>query len=182
MARDETETAQAALDAKRDELQRKAEIARKIVLKQSNWGAGAGLIPSPILDFAAISTLQVNMLSELAELYDVPYKGNLGKTLIAALLGSLVPLSMWATTFSMIKSIPVFGTILGSVTMPAYAWASTYAIGTVFAEHFERGGDLLNVNLEELKKEFKNKTKEAFQTYQAKKKFQVADEPEEVGA
>ena len=102
----------------------------------------------PLADFAAITGVQLRMLSKMSDLYDVPFSENRIKSIVAALLGALVPAKFgWGAGLmvaSAVKSFPVVGTVLGVGTVGTFAGASTYAIGKVFVRHFESGGTFLN--------------------------------------
>lgn len=43
---------------------------------------GGNLIPIPLVDFAAITTIQLEMLQQLAELYGVNYSQSNGKAFV----------------------------------------------------------------------------------------------------
>jgi uncharacterized protein (DUF697 family) len=48
---------------------------------------------------------------------------------------------------SVVKFVPVVGSLAGMITEPAIAAAATYALGKVFIQHFESGGTLLDFNI-----------------------------------
>src|SRR4051794_20211907 len=109
--------------------------ANQIVDKYVRWAAGAGLIPIPLVDIASVTGIQLKMLSDLSGLYGVPFAKNRGKSVLGSLLGSIVPTNMaYGTVGSLLKAVPVIGTVLGVLTMPAFAGASTYAVGKVFVQ------------------------------------------------
>jgi uncharacterized protein (DUF697 family) len=135
--------------------------ANEIVSHYMWWSAGAGLIPVPLLDMAAVTGVQIKMLSRLAKLYDTSFSEHQGKSIISALLGSIVPSNLARGALgSMIKAVPVVGSIAGLITMPAFSGAATYAIGKVFIQHFEAGGTLLDFDPEKMKAYFAAKYKE----------------------
>lgn len=115
------------------------------------WAAGAGLIPVPMLDIAVIIGVQLKLLSRLAALYGVPFHEHRSKSIIAALLGGIVPAGIATPIFSLLKGIPVIGFAASFLTLPALGAASTYALGKVFIQHFESGGTLLDLNPEKVK-------------------------------
>jgi uncharacterized protein (DUF697 family) len=55
----------------------------------------------------------------------------------------------------LVKSVPGIGSVLGAVTGPALASAATYAIGKVFTQHFEAGGNILNFDANAMRNYFK---------------------------
>lgn len=135
-------------------LQRRVQ-ANRIVGTYSAVAAGVGVVPVAVVDIAGLVTVQLMMLSKLADTYKVKFSGNLGRTVISAILGSLVPTSLKASTIGLIRSVPIFGPLLGLVTMPAYSWTVTYAIGTVFTDLFEQNKDLENIDIDEAKSRVK---------------------------
>jgi len=122
------------------------ETASKLVDRFAIWSGVAGLVPMPIIDVVAVGGLQVQMLRRLSQIYDVPFTENRGKALIAALAGAMVPTTSGIGAFSLLKSVPVVGTIVGSFVTPVLSAGATYAIGKAFIQHFESGGTLLDFN------------------------------------
>jgi uncharacterized protein (DUF697 family) len=123
--------------------ERKAR-ARKLVERFSLWSGVAGLLPVPVVDLAAVGAVQIQMLRRISQIYDVPFSKNRGKAIIASLAGTMIPASTGLGVASMIKSVPVAGTAIGSITTPALAVGATYVIGLAFIEHFASGGTLLD--------------------------------------
>jgi len=121
--------------------------AEEAVDSAVRWSFGFGLIPLPIVDLAAISTVQLRMLRSLCDVYGEPFSENQGKALISALLGGIVPTKLaWGPIRSLLKAIPVVGPLAGAAAMPLFAAASTYAVGHTFIHHFESGGTLLDLD------------------------------------
>jgi uncharacterized protein (DUF697 family) len=122
----------------------RAETAHLLVRSHLPWSAGAGIIPLPGLDLTALLAVQVRMLAKLAELYEIPFREQAAKSLIASLLGVALPASFAGGIASSVKAIPLVGTLFGIATLPALGAAATYAIGKVFITHFESGGTFLD--------------------------------------
>ena len=121
------------------------DIQANKIVKTHTWvSIGVGLVPIPFVDLVGVSAVQLRMLNELTKLYDVPFSRDLGKELIGALLGSLVPISLTYTVGSAAKMLPLIGYAVGGLSMPLLAGAATYAVGKVFIQHFESGGTLLD--------------------------------------
>lgn len=131
------------------------ESAQAIVKSYMGWTAGAALIPMPYIDLAAITALQVKMVADLSDEYDMPFRKSAAKTAVAALLATVVPSGFAGGAASLVKAIPGFGPVIGVAAMPAFAAASTYAIGSVFTQHFESGGTLLDFNADAMREHFK---------------------------
>jgi uncharacterized protein (DUF697 family) len=120
--------------------------AVKLVERFSLWSGAAGLIPVPFVDLAAVGGVQIRMLGRISRIYGVPFSVNRGKMLIASLVGSMIPVSSAIGAASIIKSVPVVGTAISALAMPAMSAGATYAIGMVFIKHFASGGTLLDFN------------------------------------
>lgn len=134
--------------------------ALKIVKSHAKWAAGAGLVPIPVVDLMALTTIQLNMLRKLAKLYGVPFHKNVGKSILGSLLGSLVPVSMAGSVCSLLKVVPIIGVTTSAISMSIVGSAGTYAVGKVFIVHFELGGTFLNFNPQKSKAYFAEKYRE----------------------
>jgi uncharacterized protein (DUF697 family) len=110
------------------------------------WSGVAGLFPVPLIDLAAVGGIQIQMLRRISRIYNVPFSENRSKALIVSLAGSTIPVSSGIGAASIAKSVPVVGTAIGAVVMPALSAGATYAIGMAFIEHFTSGGTLLDFN------------------------------------
>ena len=132
------------------------EEADRIVKKYMNWSFVGGLIPIPLADLAAVSGVQAKMLYDLSHLYGVEFKAQAAQSAVAALLGSVVPGVVTSTAFGVgLKFIPIVGTTLGVIAMPALSLAATYAIGRIFTAHFETGGSWLDFDPEKMREHFR---------------------------
>jgi uncharacterized protein (DUF697 family) len=127
--------------------------AESIVQKHVLWSMGMGAIPIPFLDTIAVSAMQYEMLKQVSNLYGFEMSENMGKSIISMLAGGTL-VRMGA---SAIKTIPIIGSFLGGGAMVVLSGASTYAIGSVFVQHFESGGDLFDIDTEKFKNFYKEK-------------------------
>jgi len=131
--------------------------ANKIVKDYVVWSSGTALIPIPILDMAAVTAVQVKMLKRLCDYYGMEFSNQMGKALIASLIGGL---HAGLIAGSLLKTLPVLG-LAGAVASTAVATgAFTYAVGKVFVYHFESGGTLLDFDPARLKEYFASQFKE----------------------
>lgn len=126
--------------------QRRYYQAQTIVNVYLKGSIAVGLIPVPLVDTALLLGAQFNMTKDLAKIYKIEFSEHQVKSIIASLLGTIVPLSLTANLFSLSKSIPLVGQAVGILGMPILGGASTYAVGQVFIQHFEAGGTLLDFN------------------------------------
>lgn len=122
------------------------EMASRLVSRFAIWSGVAGLIPVPFVDAFAVGGLQIQMLRRISQIYDVKFSENSGKAIIASLAGSLIPATSGIGAASLLKAVPIVGTLAGGFVMPTLSAGATYAIGKAFIEHFERGGTLLDFN------------------------------------
>lgn len=123
--------------------------ARDLVRRYALWSAGVGVIPFLLFDLVALPVLLTKMLREMAGLYGVEYSQQRTKIYIASLLGVAAPASALTTLGRVFRFSPGAGFVLG----PTAAWASTWAIGQVFIQHFELGGTLLDFDAEAMRGE-----------------------------
>lgn len=122
----------------------KTQQAQEIVKNHVLISMGAGLVPIPLLDIAAVTAVQLDMVKNLARLYGADYSGDFAQNLLTTLTGS----TLARIGASMIKIIPGVGTLLGGVSMSIMSGASTYAVGQVFIRHFSTGADLFDFDPE----------------------------------
>lgn len=121
--------------------------AEAIIRSHVLWAMGGGLIPIPLVDFAAVTAIQLEMLQQLAHLYGVSYSRSMGKAFVSALTGTTIA----RLGASFLKAIPGVGTLLGGASMALTSGASTYAVGQVAISHFSSGGSLSNFVEEQVK-------------------------------
>ena len=130
-------------------------VALEIVNRWTIWSMAPGVLPFPFLDLVAIAAIQMNMLKEVSNLYGIKFSTHKVKNVIASLLGSFGTATVGsAAVFSLLKSVPFFGTAAGILTLPAIAGASTYAMGRVFVSHFASGGTFLSFDPDQTREFF----------------------------
>lgn len=136
--------------------------ADAIIRRNMLWALGAGLVPVPIADMVAVTGIQVKMLAELSELYDLSFREDIAKKLIASLLSGVLGVGAGAVIgASLGKLIPFVGTAFGIVTVPVISGAFTRALGKVFVMHFETGGTLLDFEPHKVRSYFKQEFESA---------------------
>lgn len=135
----------------------RARAADALVRRYALWSAGVGLVPLPAVDLVVMTTFSVKMLRELGSLYGVEESAQRAKIYVGSVLSFAAPASFLGNLGRVIRSVPLAGLVLG----PAAAWASTYALGQVFIQHFELGGTLLDFNPDAMRKVYEQKLVEA---------------------
>jgi uncharacterized protein (DUF697 family) len=138
--------------------------AEHIVRKYVPFAVGAGLIPLPVVDLAAIGGLQLKMLAALSRHYDVPFTRSQGEAIVTSLLGSVGGTVVASSALgSMAKWFPGVGTLLSLTTLPIASSAVTLAIGRLAIDHFETGGTMENFDLDLAQQAFERKLADAKQ-------------------
>lgn len=131
-----------------------ASATDPIIRKWTLAAAGAGLIPVPLIDIAAIAAIQLKMVADLSSHYEVPFSKNQGKAALGALTGTVVSRQLAPIAGSLLKAIPVIGQAGGVLAMGVSGGAATYAVGRVFDMHFAGGGTLLDFDASKVKSVF----------------------------
>lgn len=131
-------------------------LATEAIKKYSLYSAGAGLIPMPLVDFAAISAIQLTMLKQVSSIYDVPFDVDRGRSIVAALIGGLAGTNLgYGLGRNLLKAVPFVGPVLGGFSVSAMGGAVTWAVGRVFMQHFASGGTLLDFDPDAMRQHFK---------------------------
>jgi uncharacterized protein (DUF697 family) len=118
--------------------------------------AAAGVIPAPIVDVAAVTAVQVRMVKRLAAAYGADYDESSGRALVSSLVGSYLPARIGYGSVGMfIRMTPIIGGVLGLITVPGFNYASTWAVGRVFKNHFAKGGTLPTLDMASAKRQYR---------------------------
>ncbi|NDG44777.1 MAG: DUF697 domain-containing protein [Gammaproteobacteria bacterium] len=120
------------------------------------WSFSAALIPVPIVDFAAMSAIQLKMISELCALYEVPFSQERALTTVSTLLAS----ASSSTFVSLAKLVPGLGYFGVAIPLAGINVSYTYAVGKIFAQHFQSGEPLESFDPAEQKSRFAEKLRE----------------------
>ncbi len=132
-----------------------SKLANQVINQHVLWSMAAGAVPVPILDIAAVSMIQIDMVKQLCAAYDLPYTESQGKSIVTSIAGSTIA----RIAASAVKGIPVIGSALGGVSMVILSGASTYGIGKVFLNYFAMGKGLDDIDIEEGKKQYEEEFK-----------------------
>lgn len=128
-------------------MQNHQKRADNLIKEHTLYSMGLGALPIPFADFFGVIAVQVDLMHRMCELYNVPYYEAQSKAFISALAGT----SLARLGASLIKSIPLVGSIIGGVSSVVLSGASTYATGEVLKRHFEEGGTLDNLNADDFR-------------------------------
>lgn len=143
--------------------------ADKLIRNCSLISIGAGILPLPLVDVAALGGLQVYMIRELCKIYEIPFEKERTKGILSAIGGGIAPIVALPAVVTLAKFIPVIGTVIGGLAMPALSAASTLAMGRIFKKHFAAGGSLSDVDVQEMSAEYQEEVEKAKVESTAKK-------------
>jgi uncharacterized protein (DUF697 family) len=115
--------------------------AMRIVKSWSQWSVAAGMVPVPLFDIALVSGIQVKMIYDLCQVYNVPFEKKSALAVVSGLIGGSLSAGVARIAGEMaLKTIPYVEQVL----QPTLSFATTYSMGYVFVKHFENAGTLLN--------------------------------------
>jgi len=137
-------------------------VGKKTIAKWSKISLATIVLPNSLLEYAAISGIQLKMLHELSRAYGIPFKADGVKVIIGSILGGSVAYFLSDIYSNWVKVIPVVGKPIAFLSEPAMAYLTTYAVGVVFLEHFENNGSFQDIELEQIKKSIKLKISEKY--------------------
>lgn len=158
------------------------KFAASVIQNNIYLSVASGVIPVPYVDTAALMAVNLKLLKELADVYDVEFRAEIGKEAIGILLASVAPPLLAGGIFgisavqSALRAIPLIGTAVGLVTLPALHGAFTYALGSVFRRHFAQGGNFVNFDAKATKGYFRERY-EAFRARKVSEKPAPGDAP-----
>ena len=142
---------------------------QQIVNKWSKVSLLTIVLPNTVLEYIVISGIQLKMLRDMSQLYGIPFKADAFKVILGSILGGSVAYFLSDFYSGLVKSVPFVGKPIAFLTEPAIAYVTTYAVGFVFLEHFERQGSFDNIDLGQMKISIKNKIAEKYQELLKKK-------------
>ena len=125
------------------------------------WSVGASLVPMPGVDMLALTALELRMLAKLSAMYGVTFMENGVKNIVSSLIATVVSTNLGASLGSLLKLVPVVGSLASLAAMPGLYSAATYAIGRVFVTHFEAGGTFLDFDPKQTRAYFTSEFKKA---------------------
>lgn len=124
-------------------------IVNRSINRHALWAAGAAMIPIPMIEVVTNTTMQIHMIAKLCDFYGVKFSDQAVKAAIGTFVGVVVPAGgIGASAYLVARSVPLFGPVLGFTTAPLLAGGMTWAIGRVFAWHFDRGGTMVDFDAE----------------------------------
>lgn len=134
------------LESARTRVQESLDREAAKIVDRHMWAAGglAAVVPFPVVDLAAGVAVSTKMILELAEVYQQKvdletarrWLGEMGKNLVGILGVNVAAPAVVSIVGSVIKSVPVAGTIAGGLLQGTVQALLTKWIGGVFSEYF----------------------------------------------
>lgn len=106
-------------------------LAEKKINSSVLMAAGCGAIPISYIDVGSTMAVQLNMVKGLCDIYEVEWDEHAVKGLLASAVGNIGK-RMGA---SMLKNIPLIGTVIGGFANAVLSGISTYAMGHAFIKY-----------------------------------------------
>lgn len=130
--------------------------ANKCIQLWSWASVPTALIPFVVVDVAMVIGIQVKMIKDLCQLYEVPFKNENARAFISALVGGgVATIASSGLKHLLLKSLPHFGSTIAFLAQPALGFSTTYALGQVFVKHLENDGALDTFDAEKMRITFR---------------------------
>jgi len=144
--------------------ERQRPAADQVIKDHVLLALGAGLIPVPLVDAVAITMIEVNMIGDLAGVYDFPIPHKLVRhKILLSLLGSFGPLYAADHLYGALKVVPLIGFAASAAILSLTGGVSVYVVGRAFQKHYESGGTFLSGNNAYLRRFFRETREEGRQ-------------------
>jgi uncharacterized protein (DUF697 family) len=121
---------------------RRRARALAIVNRHAAYSAAGGIIPLPLINLAAVTTVLVRMVKILSDHYRVPFERDRARAIVVGLIGGVMPTGAAAVATSALFYIVPPSVFMGLAVSCATAATFTRGIGRIFVEHFETGATL----------------------------------------
>lgn len=140
----------------------------------------ASIVPVPVFDIASVVAIQLRMIQKLSQLHGKPFSEGAARKVIFALAGGVMGYGAGAmVAASATKLIPGIGWMVGMVSLPVVAGASTYAVGRSILKHYEDGNSLFDFSVDKMRDYYKQQFEKgkAMATRAHDEAKDAADEP-----
>ena len=149
----------------------KSNTADQIIWSCAAGATGAAIVPIPVADVVMISGIQIGMIIGISNVYDRPITKDTAKGLLGVYGAALV--GQWIA--SLVKFVPVLGSVGGGIAQMVIAGTITYSLGLAFKSLCEKNKEFTEENLRREKtaadKEAKTKSSEFIELAKASKKY-----------
>ena len=131
--------------------------ANKCIILWSWVSVPTSLIPFVVVDVAATIAIQVKMIKDICNIYNIPFKNENARAFISGLVGGgVATIASSGLKNMLLKSLPHVGGTVAFLAQPALGFSTTYALGQVFIRHLENDGVLSNFDSEKMREVFRD--------------------------
>jgi uncharacterized protein (DUF697 family) len=120
----------------------RSKHAETIIRNHVLWSMGAGFIPVVIADVFAVSALQLDMIRQLARVYNIDFSETQGKAIVTSLTSATLAR---IAAGSVAKLIPIVGSVIGGISNSILQYPHTTKLS--LSQVLPLGEDLGGVNL-----------------------------------
>ncbi len=121
--------------------------AIEIITKSTAKASAAAAIPLPLVDIGGITYVQIRMVKKLAAIYGVDTEST-EKLLLSTVVSSICAALISEAITSLTASTKLEKVIGESLIKASIAGIITTITGEVYTEHFAKGGNLQDINLD----------------------------------
>lgn len=123
---------------------RQAEV---VIERHANYSAVGGMIPLPLINAGAVTSIIVRMVRMLSRVYGIPFHRYRARALVLGLIGGLSPAAAASLTATTLVYFLPGSNLVGLAVSSLTASQCTRRIGLIFVEHFETGASLIDFPL-----------------------------------
>jgi uncharacterized protein (DUF697 family) len=146
------------------QLAQRRQRATQVIQEYVALALAAGFVPGPLIDVIAIMAFEVQMIGDLARVYDFPVPRKLvASKILISLAGSIGPVFFSGHLYSSFKTVPIVGYALSAGMLSVTGGISVYAVGKIFQKHYESGGTFLSSDNSTIRSFFRQKREEGRQ-------------------
>ena len=128
----------------------RSERANYIIGRYALFGTAAGLLPHAAVNVAALTAVQTKMIQEIAKIYHVEYTESTVRLAVQNVITSLASRIVVGGVSRLIKSFGPLKYLLGGMSSAALSGALTAEVGQIYKQHFQGGGTLADITLEQI--------------------------------
>jgi uncharacterized protein (DUF697 family) len=128
-------------------------VADQTIRKHVAYSMIGGAVPVPVVDLAAVTAVQLDMLKRLAEIYEVELDARSARVFVTSLTTALAGNALGRVAASFVKVIPGIGSLAGGLASLLATGASTFAVGNVVQRLFSEGKSFDDIDASALKAE-----------------------------
>jgi uncharacterized protein (DUF697 family) len=120
----------------------RASRAQAIIERHATYSAVGGILPLPLLNVGAVTSLILRMVKRLSELYGVPFERDRARALVIGLMGGAMPTGLATVTSTTLAYVLPGSGLLGLAVSSVAASACTRGIGRIVVQKLESGSTL----------------------------------------